>query len=79
MLKGTPPARGFLEEVYRASPEVERIAHLAQEFFRMIRERHVVVDHGLANTRRCFWIDFCVPELLYSAVIKVQLSSKFSI
>ncbi len=41
MLKATPSANGFLEEVYRASPEIEKIAHLAQDFFSMVRERHL--------------------------------------
>ena len=41
MLKATPSARDFLEELYRASPEIERIAQLAQDFFRIIRERHL--------------------------------------
>ena len=41
MLNATPSARGFLDEVYRASPDIERIAHLAQEFLRMVRERHL--------------------------------------
>ena len=40
MLQATPAAKGFLEEVYRASPEIERTAQLAQDFFRMVRERH---------------------------------------
>jgi len=29
MLKANPYAKDFLEEVYRASPEIERIAQLA--------------------------------------------------
>ena len=41
MLKGTPSAKDFLEEVYRTSPEIARIAQLAQSFFRIIRERHL--------------------------------------
>ena len=41
MLKATPAAKGFLEEVYRASPEIERIARLAQDSFSMVRERQV--------------------------------------
>ncbi len=41
MLKATPSARDFLEELYRASPQIERIAQLAQDFFRIIRERHL--------------------------------------
>jgi transposase len=41
MLKATPSAKGFLEEVYRASPEIQKIAHLAQDFFSMVRERHL--------------------------------------
>ena len=41
MLKGTPAAKDFLEQVYRASPEIERIAKLAQGFFRIVQERHL--------------------------------------
>lgn len=41
MLKSTPSAKDFLEEVYRASPEIARIAQLAQGFFRIIRERNL--------------------------------------
>ena len=41
MLKATPSAKDFLEEVYRTSPEIARIAQLAQGFFRIIRERHL--------------------------------------
>lgn len=41
MLKVTPSAKNFLEEVYRASPEIARIALLPQAFFRIVRERQV--------------------------------------
>ncbi len=41
MLKATPSAKDFLDEVYRASPAIARIAQLAQDFFRIIRERHM--------------------------------------
>ena len=41
VLKATPSANHFLEQVYRASPPIGRIAQLAQDFFRIIRERHL--------------------------------------
>ncbi len=41
MLKDTPSAKDFLEKVYRASPEIARIAQLAHDFFRIIRERNL--------------------------------------
>lgn len=41
MLKAAPAAKDFLEQVYRASPEIERIAQLAQDFFSMVRERQL--------------------------------------
>ena len=41
MLKAIPSAKDFLEQVYRASPEIEKIAQLARDFFRIIRERHL--------------------------------------
>jgi len=41
MLKETPSAKHLLEAVYRASPEIERMAHLAQHFLRIIRERNL--------------------------------------
>ncbi len=41
MLKETPSAKHFLDQVYRTSPEIEKVAHLAQDFFRIIRERHL--------------------------------------
>ena len=41
MLKPTPSAKDLLEQVYRTSPQIEKIAHLAQDFFRIIRERQL--------------------------------------
>jgi transposase len=41
MLKSTPSAKDFLEEVYQASPGIARIAQLAQGFFRIVRERNI--------------------------------------
>src|SRR5271163_2476913 len=39
----------------------------------------VLIDYGLANTRRRIWIDFGVSELPHGAVIEVELPSEFSI
>ena len=39
ILKATPSAKEMLEEVYRKSPEIGRIAELAKDFFRIFRER----------------------------------------
>jgi transposase len=39
MLKATPSAQTYLDEVYRISPEVSLLAQLAREFFRMVRNR----------------------------------------
>lgn len=41
ILKATPSAKNFLEEVYRASPEIGRLAQLAQGFFRIVREQNL--------------------------------------
>ncbi len=38
ILKQTPAAQGYLEQVYQASPEVSVTANLAIEFFRLIRQ-----------------------------------------
>jgi transposase len=39
ILKGTPSAQTYLEELYRCSPEIARLAHLGREFFRIVRKR----------------------------------------
>lgn len=39
ILKAAPSAKNMLEEVYRKSPEIGRIAKLATSFFRIFRER----------------------------------------
>jgi transposase len=39
VLKATPSAQTYLDEVYRISPEVSLLAQLAREFFRMVRNR----------------------------------------
>lgn len=39
MLKGTPSAQAYLEELYRCSPEIAKLAHLGKEFFRIVRSR----------------------------------------
>lgn len=39
ILKEAPSAKDMLEQVYRTSPEVSRLAQLAQDFFRMFKER----------------------------------------
>ena len=41
MLKETSSAKNFLEEVYRTSPQIAELAHLAQGFFRIVRERNL--------------------------------------
>jgi transposase len=42
ILKGTPSAQPYLEELYRCSPEIARLAHLAREFFRIVRNRDLI-------------------------------------
>ncbi len=39
ILKAAPSAKDMLEEVYRKSPEIGRVAELATSFFRIFRER----------------------------------------
>ena len=39
ILKEAPSAKDMLEQVYRTSPEVGRLAQLIQSFFRMFRDR----------------------------------------
>ena len=39
ILKETPSAQTYLEQVYQASPEVSVAAKLAKEFFRLITQR----------------------------------------
>lgn len=39
ILKAAPSAKDLLEEVYRKSPEIRRVAELARSFFHMFRER----------------------------------------
>ncbi len=41
MLKETSSAKNFLEEVYRTSPQLAELAHLARDFFRIVRERNL--------------------------------------
>ena len=42
ILKGTPSAQPYLEELYRCSPEIAQLAHLGREFFRIVRKRDLV-------------------------------------
>ncbi len=39
ILKETTSAKPYLEELYRASPEIRQLAHLGKEFFRIVRSR----------------------------------------
>ncbi len=39
ILKETPSAKSYLDELYRASPEIAQLAHLGKEFFRIVRTR----------------------------------------
>jgi transposase len=39
ILKALPSAKDFLEDVYRASPAIRKLAKLAQSFFRIVREQ----------------------------------------
>jgi hypothetical protein len=39
ILKEPPSAKAYLEELYRASPEIAALAHLGREFFRLVRSR----------------------------------------
>ena len=41
ILKEAPSAKDMLEQVYRSSPEVGKLAQLAQSFFRMFKERNL--------------------------------------
>ena len=41
ILKEARSARDMLEQVYRTSPEIARLAQLAQRFFRMFKERNL--------------------------------------
>jgi hypothetical protein len=37
--EGATGAKAYLEELYRASPEWAKLAHLGREFFRIVRNR----------------------------------------
>ena len=39
ILQEPPSAKAYLEEPYRASPEIATLAHLGREFFRLVRSR----------------------------------------
>ena len=39
ILKDAPSAKAYLEELYRASPEIATLAHLGSEFFRLVHSR----------------------------------------
>jgi len=39
ILKETASAKPYLDELYRASPEIAQLAHLGKEFFRIVRSR----------------------------------------
>jgi len=39
ILKQTPSAQPYLEALYRISPQISALAHIAREFFRIIRTR----------------------------------------
>ena len=41
ILKATPSAQELLRKVYQTSPAIEKLAHLAQGFFRIIREQDI--------------------------------------
>lgn len=39
MLKELESAKSYLQLLYRASPEIAKLAHVAREFFRIVRHR----------------------------------------
>jgi transposase len=41
ILKETPAAQEYLQQVYKAEPEIEVLAQLAKEFFRIVRQRDI--------------------------------------
>ncbi|WP_041585984.1 transposase [Terriglobus saanensis] len=43
ILKETASAKPYLDELYRASPEIAQLAHLGKEFFRIVRCRDLAV------------------------------------
>jgi transposase len=52
ILKGTPSAQPYLEELYRCSPEIARLAHLGREFFRIVRTRDLTAWPKWLETAR---------------------------
>ncbi len=42
ILKETPSAKPYLDELYRACPEIAQLARLGKEFFRIVRLRDLV-------------------------------------
>ena len=52
ILKAAPSAKDLLEEVYRKSPEIGRVAELVVRFFRMFRERSLEALPGWLEAAR---------------------------
>jgi len=56
ILRAASSAKNTLEQVYRASPEIGRLAQLAQSFFRMFKERYLqALLHGLKPHKERHW------------------------
>jgi transposase len=52
ILKDAPAAKDMLEQVYRTSPEIGRLAQLAQSFFRMFKDRNLQALTGWLEAAR---------------------------
>ena len=52
ILKETASAKPYLDELYRASPEISKLAHLGKEFFRIVRSRDLAAWHEWLEAAR---------------------------
>ncbi len=80
LLKETPDAQKYIEEIYRRSPQIEQCAKLAREFGRIIRKRDVnawpkwrdeVKNSLLAN----FAKHLCRDEVAFCAALQQPWSN----
>jgi transposase len=79
ILKKNPLAQPYLEELYRCSPEIARLAHLAREFFRIVRNRDLMAwPEWLEAARRTSLRGFVAGLTRDQEAVQAALSQPWS-
>jgi transposase len=79
ILKGTSSAQPYLEELYRCSPEIARLAHIGREFFRIVRNRDLIAwPEWLEAARRTSLRGFVAGLMRDQEAVQAALSLPWS-